>query len=508
MAGGQLASRMHAPVALGMLIRRFCIWSRTEPMKRTLLARFLDQLDCRAPGPVNRRRFLSTVGGSAASAVALLPAYECGLAARRRAEAEAGGPIRVESIVPHEIHPRYHKWIHHELQHFYGPSKRYVYEVKTNTGLVGLGESGGLESEAVRKAYIGTNPFDHIGDMRSLGLGTAMYDLMGQAAGVPVHRLIGQRQRRWIKVGSWTVSADPSHMAEAVKQYSRRGYTWLKFHLSPFENVFDQLDAMQKVAPPGFKVQFDLTMGGTDDHTPDLLIRMARYPICGAFEDPKLEKDIDAYRELRNRVRVPVLYHHSPLGATFEVVRRAADGYMMGHAKIGVAIQKAGLFGELDLPFMLQNVGGEITRTMTSHMHAAFKTATWHTHCDAETWRDDVVTKKIDPTNGLIPVPDKPGLGVSLDGEQLERLKAQKLPTQAKWIIKTTYKNGTRMFNIADPAESIFMVRPDRRKLLPFSYDAPVSTEWWDDDGSKMYKEMFSKIQKHGVVLEKPGPKN
>lgn len=474
-------------------------------MQRSLLARFLDQLDWRAPGRTNRRRFLATVGGSAAAAVAVLPAYRHALAARRRAESLAEGPIRVESIEAHEIHPRYHKWIHHELQHFYGPSKRFVYEVKTNNGLVGLGESGALESDAVRKGYIGTNPFDHIGDMTSLGLGTAMYDLMGQAAGVPVHRLFGQRQRRWVKVGSWTVSADPSHMAEAVRRYSRRGYTWLKYHLSPFENVFDQLEAMQKVAPPGFKVQFDVTMGGTDDHTPDLLIRMARYPICGAFEDPKLEKDIEAYRELRNRVRVPILYHHSPLGATFEVVRRAADGYMMGHAKIGTAIRKAGLFGELDLPFMLQNVGGEITRTMTVQMHAAFKTATWHTHCDAETWRDDVVTRTVEPTNGMVPVPEQPGLGVSIDREQLERLKKQQLPVQAKWIIKTTYRNGTRMYNIADPSESIFMVRPDRRKLLPFSYDAPLSTEWWDDDGTKAYREMFARIEKRGVVLEKPG---
>ena len=95
-----------------------------------------------------------------------------------------------------------------------------------------------------------------------------------------------------------------------------------------------------------------------------------------------------------------------------------------------------------------------------------------------------------------------------IDPEKLERLEKQKLPKQAKWIIRTTYKNGTRMVNIADPAESIFMVRPDRRKLLPFSYDAPLSSEWWDDDGSKAYQAMFSRIQKQGVVLEKPGSRD
>jgi len=473
-----------------------------DNMQRIRMARYLDELDCRAPGRLNRRRFLAAVGGSAAVASTMLGPWSAALAARRQAE-RRHGTIRVTDIEVHSIQVPYHDWIKPELMHFYGPSKRTVYIARTDRGQVGLGESGSPEPEAKIKKYIGTNPFDHVGDETSLGLGTAMYDLMGQAAGVPVHKLFGQRYRRWVKVGSWTVSADPTHMARAVTEYSRRGYTWLKYHLSPFENVFDQLEAMQKVAPPGVRVQFDVTMGGTDDHTPDLLERMTRYRICGAFEDPKFEKDIEGYAELRRRIRVPILYHHTPLGATFEVTRRAADGYILGHSNIGRAIRKAGMFAELDLPFMIQNVGGHITRTMTTHMHAAFKAATWHFHCDAETWKADVVTRRPGPVNGLLSVPEQPGLGVTLDLEELARLEKLKLPPQPKWIIKTSYKNGAVMYNIANPAQSIFMVRPDVRRLLPLSYDSPLSTEWWDDDGSKKYREMFKRIEREGVVLER-----
>ena len=42
----------------------------------------------------------------------------------------------------------------------------------------------------------------------------------------------GQQCRRWTPVGSWTVSADPTHMAEAVARYAEEGYTWMKYHLS------------------------------------------------------------------------------------------------------------------------------------------------------------------------------------------------------------------------------------------------------------------------------------
>ena len=125
-----------------------------------------------------------------------------------------------------------------------------------------------------------------MGDEVSIGLGTAMYDLMGQAVGVPVYKLFGQKYpRRGCRWAVWTVSSAPSHMAEAVEQYAAQGYTWLKFHLSPFENVFDQTDAMQAVAPPGFKIHYDFTGGGTDDYMPDLLARLAQYPIAGGFED-------------------------------------------------------------------------------------------------------------------------------------------------------------------------------------------------------------------------------
>lgn len=446
---------------------------------------------------LDRRRFIEASAAAIGGAL-----WRPALRAQERAEA-TNGRITVTDIEVHQIMVDYHDWIHYELNHFYGPSRRTIYVAHTNNGLIGLGESGGTEPDGVIQQYIGGNPFDWIGDETSLGLGTAMYDLMGQAAGVPVYKLFGQRYRRLVPVGSWTVSTHPDRMARAVKEYSGRGYTWLKYHLSPFENVLDQLEAMQEVAPPGFRVMFDVTMGGSNDHTFELLDEISKFPIAGAFEDPFFEKDLDAYVELRNRCRLPIVLHHAPLGHTFAVLKRAADAYILGHAKIGVAMRRAGLFAAANVPFMLQNVGGHITRTMTTHMQAAFKTAQWSFHCDAETWKSDVVKERPDPVNGLLRVPEKPGLGVTLDRGELERLKKLKLPEKDKWIIKTRFADGTTMYNIADPKNSIFMVRPDHSRLLPVSYKAPIKTEWWDDDGSDAYRQMFQRIEREGVVLER-----
>lgn len=47
---------------------------------------------------------------------------------------------------------------------------------------------------------------------------------------------------------------------------------------------------------------------------------------------------------------------------------------------------------------------------MTVHMQAAFKTASLHFNSDTETWKADVVKERIEPINGHIRVPERPGL--------------------------------------------------------------------------------------------------
>lgn len=411
--------------------------------------------------------------------------------------------MKVTEIEVHRITLEYQDWLADEMNHYYGPNQRTVYVAHTDTGLVGLGESGNTEPQTVLDRYLGSNPFDWLGDETSLGLGTAMYDLMGKAAGVPVSRLFGQAHRRWVPAGAWTVSTHPERMARTVREYSARGYTWLKYHLSPFENVFAQTEAMQAVAPPGFRVHYDFTMGGTDDHMPSLLERLAQYPIAGCFEDPLPSQDIQGHIELRRRCRLPLVLHHSPLGATHEVLMGAADIYMLGHARIGEAQRRAGLFAAANLPFMLQNVGGNITRAMTCHMMAAFPTATFHFHSDTEIWKTDVVHERLEPLNGLVPVPQGPGLGLSLDRAALARLAALELPAQAPWVIRSRFANGVRMYHLGDPEQSIFMVRPDTRRLLPLSYASPISTDYWDDDGSPEYRAVRERLAREGAILEK-----
>ena len=410
--------------------------------------------------------------------------------------------MKITDIEVHEIKLDYVDWIAYQLQHHHGPQKRTVYVAHTDTGLEGLGEGHLTEPPDVLNKYIGSNPFDWIGDETSLALGTAMYDLMGKAAGVPVHKLVGQQHRSWVPVGSWTVSTHPDRMAQTVRRYADAGYRWLKFHLSPFENVIDQTRAMQAVAPEGFKIHYDFTMHGTDDHMPELLDKLAQFPVAGCFEDPLPGQDLDGYLDLKRRSKLPIVLHQAGMFFTEEVLMRVADAYMLGHGHIGTAIRRAGLFEAARVPFMLQNVGGNITRAMTAHLMSAFPTGDFHFFGDTETFASDVVKERLEPINGFVRVPEGPGLGVTLDRAELERLKQLELPEQPNWILKSTFKNGTKMYNVHDVKQGIFIVRPVTRHLIPMSYDSPISTEYWDDDGTAAFGDMMERIEQEGGVVE------
>lgn len=412
--------------------------------------------------------------------------------------------MKITEIEVHEIMHEYEDWLDYPLMHYEGPKRRTIYVAHTDTGLQGLGESGRPEPQDVIDQYIGTSPFDWVGDVTSIGLGTAMYDLMGQAAGVPVYQLFGPKCRSWVPRGSWIVSTHPDRMAETVRRYAAKGFTWLKFHLSPFENVIDQIEAMSAVAPLGFKLHYDFTGGGTVDHVPQLLTRLAEHDISGCFEDSMDAADTLGSIELRQTIRLPIVRHQAPLGARFEVMQRAGDIYMLGHHHIGTVIERAALFAAANVPFMLQNVGGAITTTMTTHMMAAFPTAKFHFFTDEETWTGDVVDETLHVINGHMRVSESPGLGLTLNREKLEYHKQLKIDDQPGWIVKSQFANRTKMYHYYEPGKSgHFLIRPDWKSGgVPMSYDAPITTEYWDDDGSPQFNAMRERLGREYMVME------
>ena len=211
--------------------------------------------------------------------------------------------MKITDVEVHTIQPPLQEFNAAAITRYHGKvfQQRTLFVVHTDNGLQGIGEAvgSGADADAVREKYIGTSPFDWVNAETDLALNSCMYDLMGKHLGLPAWKLMGPKVRSWIPVAAWSISRAPEHMAEEVVQAARRGYRWLKYHVDEVQNVIRQTEAMQRVAPPGFKIHYDFNANSDHYNLRPILAELERFDIAGRFEDVVPASDRDGYRILR-----------------------------------------------------------------------------------------------------------------------------------------------------------------------------------------------------------------
>ena len=382
---------------------------------------------------------------------------------------------------------------------------RTIVVLKTDTGLEGLGECLSPIDDALLAAVEplrGTNPCAWLGHTSLLiGVAPAIYDLVGQANQVPAYSLFGPKIRSYVPFAYWTVSQSPEKMAQEVQRAVQSGYTWMKYHTDSLHNVIDQTKAMQEVAPPGFKVHYDVNFDNTVDHILEVAHALAKFPVAGLIEDPLRTTDFDGHRILRQKCPLPIIFHHLPLGGR-EALLGLADGYMLGHDTVGNAIRRAGLFEAANTPFMLQNVGGAITRALILHFSVVFERSTLHHVTAANLWSDDVVDHPFQVRGGTIQVSDTPGLGVRLNRERLERWKTGAATPPPKALLRVQSTNcGVTIFG-RPPRARRDTLRLEAQNIpgLGEGYLNQVAFDTWFDDGSERFAALWDRTERELVV--------
>jgi L-alanine-DL-glutamate epimerase-like enolase superfamily enzyme len=451
---------------------------------------------------LHRRRFLGTAALGAAGL----------LAAARRA-------MRITDLEIHEVLLPYHDYNATALFRYHGLNfqTRAIYILKTDVGLEGYGESYGVapKKEAFAK-YLGTDPFDWLADRENLPINSAVYDLMGKYLGVPAWKLLGPQVRSWVPVGAWTISRPPEAMAEEVLSVSRRGYHWLKYHVDHLQNVIDQTAAMQKAAPRGFKIHYDFNGDSNVEAMYPVLKELEKFPVAGRVEDPVKDDDHDGYRMLRAKCALPILVHHGAPSLEYFLLHQLCDGFMAGHAPVGQAIRLAALAETTNTPFMLQQSGGTITRAFLAHEAAVFRMAAID-HVDiCHLWKEDVTVETLPVVGGSVEVPDRPGIGVSIDRAKLEKYARAPRPRQSRFLVRVRYANGPHLYFRFDPdapeANLRFLNPPGKgvrdAGFGPHApgpvpgYANPVASDFWDAEGSEEFERMWKRTESGPVWNE------
>ena len=340
-----------------------------------------------------------------------------------------------------------------------------VVRVGTDTGLEGLGQTAPRHADitaAVLHAlviphFLGQNPWDHqqLVDRclrteykfngsflyRALcGVETAIWDLLGQATGQPVHALLGGAARTAVPMYASSMSREitPEGEAAQLSELVRRdGYRGVKIKIggrmgrdadaSPGRTE-GLIVAMREAVGPAIAINADAN-GAYTAHKAIAIGRLLEKHNYHHFEEPC------PFQELENTAAVAAALDIPVAGGEQDndlhdfarmIEQRMVDivqcdiGYVGG---IGRAVRVATLADTAGRPCTPHCANHSLLQVFTLHLTAAMPAChdfqEWHANPDAA-W-EEFYTPRLRVIDGEVAVPTRPGWGVELVPGFLDR---------------------------------------------------------------------------------------
>jgi L-alanine-DL-glutamate epimerase-like enolase superfamily enzyme len=378
----------------------------------------------------------------------------------------------------------------------YDMDQQLIIKVIGDNGLVGYGNYEDNPSPVAQSqidALIGTSPFDYLLNNFHMALGMALYDLMGKHLGVPAYKLMGQKVRDAIPCGAWTRPCPPDIFAGEVQRAVDQGYRVFKMHSDARYDVIEQTRAAEKVAPPGFKLHWDLNHNRTLGTILPIVAELEKSPIVGFIEDPLPWTDIDGWRSLRQKVKLPLVMHVPQLGGIQEIIHGVADIYMIG-GRIGDTLTSGYAYGKANIQCLIQQCGNALMKALTLHQAAVLPTASAHIINIDDQFDPDIITEKIPIVEGFSPVPEGPGLGVEIDEEALTQAASRAHLPRYDYIGVLHLPGGHKAYSLGGPNVNR-LTGTEEGRIAGLNY------EYWIDDGSDEYRTVLKRLQDEGSFL-------
>ncbi len=147
------------------------------------------------------------------------------------------------------------------------------------------------------------------------GIDIALWDLLGQAAGQPVGRLLGGCYRRRVKPYASLLFDEPEVLRERLRSTVARGFRAIKLGWRPFGRLSSQFDeVLIRTARETLGSEIDLMVdaGGSEQFWPHgykwalrTAQMLAEYDVVW-FEEPLAPDDLEGYVDLRRQAGVPI----------------------------------------------------------------------------------------------------------------------------------------------------------------------------------------------------------
>ena len=348
-----------------------------------------------------------------------------------------------------------------------------IVKVRTDEGLAGVGEVRmvnhtqallGYLEHAIPNHVLGADPFDiealvqrmwrtdfeRAGATVMSGIAAieiACWDIVGQATGQPVFKLMGGAVRERIKAyanGWYTVERTPAEFHDAARRVIAKGYRALK--LDPFGAGTSELApdeqrravALVEAVRDAIGPDNELLVEMHGRFTPATAIAVARElePYRPSWiEEPVPPENLKALARVTAQVRIPVatgerIHVRHEFRELFEL--QAADVVQPDITTVGGILETRKIAAWADAHYVLvapHNVGGPISTAAALHVAACTTNFKIQEHFNDFT---EAFVKESAPGNpevvdGSFALPTRPGLGVTLDEDLIAEHPARRL---------------------------------------------------------------------------------
>lgn len=250
------------------------------------------------------------------------------------------------------------------------------------------------------------------------GIDMALWDALGQAAGLPVVTLLGGEPRPLPAYDSYGV-VDPAKDGPTLEKAVARGFGGIKIKLAgrTAEDDVDVVREVRKILGPDVALMIDYNQSLTPTEALRRINRLAEYDLTWV-EEPVPADDLHGHAQVRRASPIPIQTGENwwfPRGMANAVAAGASDLCMLDVMKIGGVtgwIQAMGQADAASLP-----LSSHLFMEASAHTLAVTPTAHWLEHLD---FAGPVLAEPVRPVDGTI-TPQGPGLGLSWDEEAVTR---------------------------------------------------------------------------------------
>lgn len=372
-----------------------------------------------------------------------------------------------------------------------------ITRVVTDAGIVGYGETlphytWGRVTDAAVARVRGGNPAEFLGDdTLGAGLQMALYDVVGQALGVPVYRLLPlPKVREWCPIAWWNTKAPPDVLAEEARDAIAEGYTAHKFKARPWFDVYAQVEAIGAATPPHYRL--DLDWNGLLVHAGNagpVLAELDRYERVAIYESPLPHGDLEGYRQLRRQTTRPLAVHFDDPPFAIAERQEICDGFVVGGG-VSRVLRQGTLAAAFHKPFWLQLVGTGLTTALCAHLGAVLPFAQWPAVTCLNNYGDDLLAEPLTIEGGHLRAPEAPGLGVRVDEAALTRCRMEP-PYEIAYprqLLSVVWPGG-RVVHYTGMAQCW----ADFRAGNGPAQERGVTLEVHPDDGSPAWAELYAR---------------